>query len=90
MTSREVALQEAEQDAKKTPRQLLNDIKIKAHDLYGGEKQVSQVLAAFAALLVVLSAQADRIQRWMGILTVAVAVMTLALVGLTIAMLAKM
>ena len=90
MTAREVALQEAEADSNKTPRQLLDDINTKARDLYGSDKQVSQVLASFAALLVAFSRQADRIQQWMVILTVSIAVMTLVLVGLTIAMLIKM
>jgi hypothetical protein len=52
--------------------------------------RLQMTIARFATLLVALSAQADRIQRWMVGLTVAIAIMTLVLVVLTIVMLTKM
>jgi len=52
--------------------------------------RLQTTIARFATLLVSLSIQAHRIQRWMVILTVVIAVMTLALLVLTGIMLAKM
>jgi len=52
--------------------------------------RITKVIARFATLLVSLSIQADRIQRLLIWLTVAIAALTLVLVALTIVMLCKM
>jgi hypothetical protein len=52
--------------------------------------RLQMTIARFATLLVALSVQADRIQRWMVGLTVAIAIMTFVLLVLTIVMLTKM
>jgi len=47
------------------------------------EQKTLQINAWFATLTVSLSIKADRIQKWMVILTIAIAVMTAVLVALT-------
>jgi len=47
------------------------------------EKKAARVMAMFATLVVSLSIKADRVQKWMVVLTVLIAVMTAAILGLT-------
>lgn len=54
------------------------------------EARTQTVIARFAALLCSLSNQADRIQAWMVGLTIAIAIMTAAMLGLTFVMLWKL
>jgi hypothetical protein len=50
---------------------------------------VARTVAGFARLVAVLSTQADRLQRWVVVLTVAIAVMTAAILWLTWVMASK-
>jgi hypothetical protein len=71
-------------------RQILRSIFEASHIAdFSDSARLQCTIARFATLLVSLSIQADRIQRWMIGLTVAIAVMTLVLMVLTGIMLAK-
>ena len=54
------------------------------------ERKMTRVTALFATLTVSLSIKADRVQKWMIWLTIAIAAMTLVLLALTFVMLCKM
>ena len=47
------------------------------------ERKMARVMAMFATLTASLSIKADRIQRWMVVLTVAITIMTAAILFLT-------
>jgi hypothetical protein len=75
----------------KERREILHSLHHAVYDLNMSDTgRITTVVARFATLLVSLSIQADRIQRWMIWLTVAIAIMTLVLVALTVVMLCKM
>ena len=70
---------------------ILREIHQVAFDLNEPEfRRMPRIMAMFATLTVSLSIKADKVQRWMVILTIAIGVMTLVLLILTGLMAYKM
>jgi hypothetical protein len=53
------------------------------------DKKMTSLMAMFATLIVSLSIKADRLQRWLVGLTVVIAILTLVLVALTVALIIR-
>ena len=76
-------------DDQKSSNKLISEIRDIVDNRAAQRDSIVQITARFAELIAIFNRQSSRVQNWMIFLTISIAIMTLVLIVLTIAMIIK-